>query len=560
MLGLILLACTASDPASPAGGADTSGDGGVETPVAPVTVPLDDVDLLRRLSLDLAGVPPDLDQLARVQDDPAALDQVRDELLASDRWRARFADLLAEQFLTRVDVFNGTIGMYGLDDADEYPFEHAVGSEPLLLMAAIATEDRPWTDAVTVDWTVADPLLLELWPLEALSLEDAGLTAAPADGWVPARYTDGRPPGGVLMTNGLWWRYWSAPNNYNRGRAAALSRLFLCNDFLLRPISFASSSLLETDSLLEATQTETACVGCHNSLDPLAAAFFGFWWFDIYAEPELTNYHPEREWLGETYLGTEPEYFGTPLHGPVMLGQTVAEDPRFVRCAVQRVASGLLQRTLDEDDNTTIVDLQQDFEDADLRIAALVRAVVQTDEYRAGGLLDEADAAVAEQVQTRRLLSPQQLADSVEALTGFHWETQGFDQLRNDDLGFRILAGGVDGIAVSEPQRDPSVSRLLVIKRLAEAAGSFVAAEDLPLPADQRRLLHLVDDDTTSSDPAFAQQLTDLHLRLHGRAPSDQAIAEEAALFDDVAAADGVEAAWAAVVTLLLRDPAFWTY
>ena len=54
-----------------------------------------------------------------------------------------------------------------------------------------------------------------------------------------ARYTDGRPAAGVLATNGLWWRYTTTDSNMNRTRAAAISRLLLCEDFMARPVSFA---------------------------------------------------------------------------------------------------------------------------------------------------------------------------------------------------------------------------------------------------------------------------------------------------------------------------------
>ncbi|RME26090.1 MAG: DUF1549 domain-containing protein [Deltaproteobacteria bacterium] len=563
MLALIatLLALHGCGPA-PVGDSGTARatDSGPGAVADPVTIPLDDLALLRRRSLDLTGLPPEPDQVAAVLEDPDAIEAIIEDMLRSPRWRLRFADMMAEQFLTRVDSFNATVESYGLDPSQEYRFESSVGTEPLLLMATIASADRPWTDVVTVDWTVADDMLLEIWPLQEISLEEAGLSDAPAEGWRPARYTDGRPAGGLIMTNGLWWRYWSAPANYNRGRAAALARLLLCEDFLLRPISFDASSLLDTDSLLDATSSEPACVGCHNSLDPLAAAFYGFWWFDIYAEPEMTRYHPEREWLGAYYLGTSPEYFGTPLNGPVELGPAVADDPRFLRCTTRRVAGGLLHREITDADQSQVSAWLDAFRDADLRVGGLVRAVLASEEYRAGALLDTASEDDEVAIQTLRMMSPDQLADSVEALTGFRWTEDGFDQLGNDDLGYRILAGGVDGVAVTRPQRDPSVSQQVVLRLLAQGAADFVVTSDLALPAEERRLLTGVDGDTTSADPAFVDQLETLHLRFHGRPATDDALAEETALFDAVAAADGTAAAWAAVIALLIRDPAFWTY
>ena len=138
---------------------------------------------------------------------------------------------MAEQWLTRVDSFNLSHVDYRLSEDAAFEFLRSVGEEPLQLMAYVGTQDLPWTEVVTADYTMANELLLDIWPLEDL----AGGT-----GWRPARYTDGRPAGGVVMSNGLWWRYYTTPNNYNRSRAAALSRLFLCEDFLLRPIKFTA--------------------------------------------------------------------------------------------------------------------------------------------------------------------------------------------------------------------------------------------------------------------------------------------------------------------------------
>lgn len=553
----LLLAC-AGRPAvqDDTGRADTSSG----TDPVVLYEPLPSTALLRRLSLDLRGSPPTLSELERVEADRAALAQVQAELLDDPRWQERFADLWAEQLLTRVDAFNATVSDVGLPDDQEYTFERAVGDEPLVLMAAIAVQDRPWTDVVTVDWTMANDTLLGQWDLSPISTDEAGLSVPPPDGWTPARYGDGRPPGGVLMTNGLWWRYWTVPSNYNRTRAAATSRLFLCEDYLLRPVSFEGSSLLDNDSLDEATRSEEACVGCHVTLDPLAAAFFGFWWFDIYSVAEMESYHPDRERLGTYYLGVEPAWFGVPMDAPADLALLLANDPRFLSCTTKRMGAALLRRELQSDDQATVSAWRDAFVEGDLRMRALVEEILASDEYQAGSLADEAGEEQELSVATRRLLSPRQLATSVEALTGFRWQAEGFDQLDNDDLGYRILAGGMDGITVTQPQEDASISRVLVLRRLAEAAGEHVAATDLALPADQRHLLTLVDDATTPADAAFTDQLVLLHRRMHTHDPSTAELAEEAQLWEQVAAASDHRTAWATLVAVLIRDPAFWVY
>ena len=58
-------------------------------------------------------------------------------------------------------------------------------------------------------------------------------------------------------------------------------------------------------------------------------------------------------------------------------------------------------------------------------------------------------------------------------------------------------------------------------------------------------------------DAAFATAVRDLHRRLYSERATDAWVTDIDALFAEVEAADGEEAAWAAVVATMLRDPAF---
>ena len=79
------------------------------------------------------------------------------------------------------------------------------------------------------------------------------------------QYTDGRPPVGVLATNGLWWRY--STDLSTKHPCCGHHRLLLRDDYLLRPVIFeASPQVLENIDL--ALQTDPACLTCHASLDP----------------------------------------------------------------------------------------------------------------------------------------------------------------------------------------------------------------------------------------------------------------------------------------------------
>ena len=80
--------------------------------------------------------------------------------------------------------------------------------------------------------------------------------SADETGYQVVRYTDGRPSAGVLSTNSMWWRYMSNGTNYNRGRANAISKLFLCTDYLEKSIEFDRDvNLLDEGAVNEALQT-----------------------------------------------------------------------------------------------------------------------------------------------------------------------------------------------------------------------------------------------------------------------------------------------------------------
>lgn len=516
-------------------------------------IPLEEGLLLRRIHLDLAGTLPSPAELEAVRAEPERLSEQVDALLDAESFSPRFQDLLAEQWLTRVDKTNITFRELEMDASEQPALARSVGTEPLALMAEVAAQDLAWTETVTADWTMANSLLIEIWPLEPVGAASTGL-----DDWVPARYTDGRPPAGVAATNGLWWRYSSNPNNYNRSRAAALSRLLLCEDYLLREVSFDAAELADLDPLVQATQEVESCRSCHVTLDPIAAAFFGYWTFDLYDPIEAASYHPEREHLGRYLLETEPAWFGTPAPDPGALLAELSADPRFARCAVERTARAYWKREPALHDFETLAALEQGFVDGGQSMKALIRGVLSTPEYRAGQLMDSA-TATEDSTRTLRIMGPDQLAASVHQRTGFRWEMDGADAMWTDSLGLRTLAGGVDGVQVTEAPQDPALSRTLVIKRLAQAAGSHVAAHDLTSQADPI-LIQPAWCQAQPGDPVFEEALRTLSLLFWGVEMPQQTQSDYAAFFGQVQDASDTQQAWASLVAAFIRDPQFWSY
>lgn len=511
-------------------------------------VPLAPARLLRRMSLDLRGVLPSPAELDAVEADAGAFDRLRDAWLDDPRLEERVVEWLAERWHTRVDSFDIRHYDYGLADTEEFAFEKAVGEEPLRLAARVVITDAPWSTIVTADHTMANELLAELWPLDY---------PAGAEGWQEARYTDGRPPVGVLATNGLWWRYPTSSFNLSRSRVGALSRLLVCHDLLERPISFtATPSLLDPEGVADAITTVDACVSCHSGIEPAAAAMFGFVPAVQYNVDEVERYHPEREPLGPLTLGVAPAWYGRPISGLAELGPAIAADPRFDACAVETFASALWRREVDVGDTHRLATLRSAYDAGGERIRPLLRAILDGATWQAGALADEAEDAEATKERTARLLSPDQLARVIEDLTAFRWTESGFDQLRNDERGYRVLAGGVNGVNVLRPQATPGLTWALVVRRLAEGGAATVVANDLGGGA--RRLL-TVSGDERPGELAFDAELDTLSWRLFAERADAEDRATWSALWTTVEAGEGPEAAWTAVLAALLQDPAFVT-
>lgn len=502
---------------------------------------MDAASALTRISIDLRGVRPTTDEIAQVAVDPTALDSLTDSFLHDERFPGRVRDMWSEVYLTRTESYLIQASQYGL--ADQAGFQAAIGDEPLQILSYIADNDLPYTDLVTGDWTMANETLGAIWPLDY----PEGQT-----GWRQAHYTDGRPTAGVLATNSMWWRYTSTASNANRKRANAVSRILLCNDYLVRPIEFDRNvNLLDADAVADALKTNPACLYCHSSLDPLASYFFGFWWYDYTNPGEASSYFPEREPLYRDYTGVERAYYGEPGYSLADLGQQIAADNRFPMCAARQATELLLRRPLTVDDENRLVEHRDDFITGGLTVRALLKSVVQDPAYLSGST--DATGYVP-----KKMLTADLLASTVADLTGFTWTYGNYDMLRTDTNGFRTLAGGADGYNVTATARSPNATLVLVQERLAEAAAAYVVANE------PTRLYTVDFTETPETDrEAMVAQVQALHQRVlgHDVAADGDEVNAAIDLWSSVYAVEGTtRGAWAAVLTALMRDPDFLYY
>jgi hypothetical protein len=523
---------------------------------------------LLRASMALRGIRPSLEELREVDADPGRLPLIVDLYLASAEFGATIRELHDESLKVKIApvMFPAGFAARGrLARLESQALNDAVTDAPLRLVEHVVTNDRPYSEIVTADYTVANPTVAEVWGL-------------PYDGdgeeWSPTRYIDGREHAGVLSDSFLFTRHSTTYSNANRGRANAVSSALLCYDFLQRDITIdASINLADPDEVAHATRKNAACASCHQTLDPLAAYFAGFRPQYVpgfeQSYPVVFNTHP----LAKVFSSAEPAYFGHQGRGLRFLGSMIARDPRFSLCAAKRFYSYLNQVPLERVPLDRAAELQITFLESNMSAKALARAVVLSDDFRTSHLLDDG-AESADPVPGMRKVRARELSRLVHDLTGLRWETEigrlaagspydtgvigRVDLITDPFFGYAVLFGGTDAYYVTRPSHSMNATATAVLRAVASKAAARVVEADLAEPVTERRtLLRRVDAGETGEDGVRAQ-IAELHARIFGEmvAPHSPEVDETHALFADALAGSGgdVKRAWTVTLYAMLQD------
>jgi len=522
-----------------------------------VTDRLDPRGQLIRLSVDLRGIHPSEDDLQAIEADPESYESFVDAYLYDPRFLQQMEDLYNGVLRTRTGDPWFDPAMAGLLQTEQEVAE-SVGSEPLKLISHVIDSDAPFSQIFLADYTLGDEIVAAMWGLDY---------PEGAEGWQPLTYDDGRPMAGVLSSTSLWTRYPSAGLNANRHRANNLSRMFLCDDYLTRPVVFTQAQIAELSDGGDPNEViagTASCQSCHSTLDPIAAHFFGFWWE---AEPEdlvaMTTYNPGDEGLYAGVISGDPGWFGRPTAGLRDLATSLSVDERFYDCTVQTVVEGLTQRETSDADWSLMQSHKDAFVSSNLNFRELVRSVVTSETYLATQF---EDPATHDRIPVVKTVSPRQMSDIIADKTGFVLSYDGFDALKYNDMGLVVLDGGIDGQFVTERAFEPTVSSMFVQERLAQAAGFRVATHDLNPQRDGAPiLLDSVDvySNPTADLQAFEVQIRSLYLDLTGQPLAADApqVEELVSLWKQIfSVTSSSTTSWAGVIAAVLRDPALLFY
>lgn len=529
--------------------------------VSPTGVPLSPTDQLVRASMALRGVRPSIGDLQAVEADPAALPGLVDAYLETPEFGDTIKDLHNDTLLTRWQSLPMLLPvMAQMSNWTESEIIHSISEQPLELVKYIVTNDKPYTDIVTANYTMADGISSYVWGVPYSG-------SGPGD-WKLTAWNDGRPAAGVLDDSYLFWRFRSTGFNYNRGRANEVSKALLCYDFLSNDIVFDGTvDLADPNAVANAVVGNASCNGCHQSLDPLASFFFGYTGNLV---PQNINsypvklYRPQTEGQWSTTNQRAPSYFGTPGARLDDLGKMIAADDRFSLCTAKRFYAYMAQIPVEQVPLDIAAGLQETFVNSNFNAKTLAKAVVLSPWFQSAYGASDDDAG---EIVGYKKARPEQLARLMTDLTGFSWQTTfgkfqgkqfGTVDLATDDVfGFRTLAGGIDSYYVTRPTFTFNATSSLFLREYASEAAGYVVQFDFANPnPSTRRLLTMVSA-TQSDEASIRAQIANLDLRLYGIAvdPSSQDVTDAWTVFDDTLTRTGdVQHAWRTTLTAMLQD------
>lgn len=527
----MLWACAPADP--PADGA-----------------PPDAVDHLIRASVAVRGLRPDEAEVAAVRADPGALEGLVDAWLDSDAFGAAVRDQHAEMLHLRGHVTGKLPAIGPLDGVPTKDLDHALDEAPLMLVEDIVRSGRPYTEVLTTDRTFTN----------ALTAVVHGLPYDP-DGpeWQAATWSDGRPAAGLLADTAVLQRYQSSLSNHHRGRGALVLSAFLCDGVLEASVDAGVPPEID-DPAEDRTLTDPQCARCHASLDPIASAFFGFDRYilakDVTAAyaagcPDgapcfpLPMWRPDDEGAWADVGMPAPAFRGRAAADLEGLAATLAATDDFATCAARRFHGWHTGRAYRDVPDDVAAELASVFVASGHDARALVKASVLSEAFA------EAPA---------RSVRPEEIARTVEALTGYAWQADlgprlGTIGLATDaEHGLRGLLGGTDGWDLLDPTRTSTASQALALDWLAREAAHHVVATEAAQPRVARRLFTVVDPGPAAEADTRAQlvRLHDVILQWRP-ADDDPAIDDALALFEAVTDASDAATAWEAVVAALLQ-------
>ena len=280
-------------------------------------------------------------------------------------------------------------------------------------MAHVFGEDRDFREVLTGKWTYVNGPLAQFYsstapatccgPAKAFGLVEeteplfdpnaVPKTLAPHDVAVWEKVDDRGPHAAGIVTMPAFLVKFAS----RRARGAALYNTFLCK-------SFVAGNVMLQPSTEPNLMKRDGCSTCHATLEPLAAYFSRIvetdWTYLPAQQFPLSNEKCKKNPLGKIpgfcSLYYDPAFtddkggllrgaYGSIEHadaGPVGAAAALSGSPEFAQCAVERVASSFLGRSIGPDDAAMMKELTETFTSNGYKMKPLVRKLLESPSYQ----------------------------------------------------------------------------------------------------------------------------------------------------------------------------------
>ncbi|HKO90497.1 MAG TPA: DUF1592 domain-containing protein, partial [Polyangiaceae bacterium] len=337
------------------------------------TRPLDGYELASRLSYFVWSTLPDAELLTLAESG---------ELLQSDVLHDQLARLLEDARASQlIDTFAAQwLGLRELTQhkvlSERYPsFDEALRSAMLEEARAYVREflerDRPLSEFLSAEQHFVDKRLARHY----------GITEPAQAGFVRVEQPIGQRRGFTGLAAFL------TLSSFAHRTSPTLRAKWILEELLCSPVpppppnvalqlegedqANAAATIENVRKRLELHRSDPKCAGCHRLMDPIGLGLEGF---------DGIGRARDRYENGDAIdaRGELPD--GTRFDGPVQLASVLASDPRFLRCATQKLLTFSLQRSLEDDVELIDATLARFKQTGTLR--ALIEAVVLSPAFR----------------------------------------------------------------------------------------------------------------------------------------------------------------------------------
>ena len=430
------------------------------------------------------------------------------------------------------------------------------------LVAHVIENERPYSEILTADYMMMNPLLNKLLEgtAEFNSSEGSNIfkpsviqgyyyssalrevefhenfnsVYEPISGAV-----ENYPHSGILTDMGFLGRYPTTATNRNRARARWTFYHFLGIDIeksSQRPTDEASLSDRNNPTL-----NNPSCTVCHALLDPVAGAFQNWGEFNFYRRNgyDSLDGHYKYPPDGSKSLYRQGDLWYRDMREPGLFDKKITERHSTLRSLAELIVSEPLFRTasaafwwspvfgkplLDkptvEADNGYAAKLaayraqQEAIEGfAEVLSSGLNAKDMLVEMFMSPWFSGETvtsyafDSAHFEaKFGGEQLLTPQQLANKTRALTGVAWRTRvrPSGEINSSYRSLSVLLGGIDSDAVTSRAIELTPAMTAIFMTHATESACVAVARQFARPAAERSLLSLVEESTQPQVDAFA--------------------------------------------------------